>query len=224
MKAFAYLRVSGKGQIEGDGLTRQEESIRNYAALNGITVEKVFADEGVSGTLETRPALAEMMVSLEMNGHGVKSVIIERVDRLARDLMIQEAIINDLQSRGFNLISVHEGSDLLSGDPTRTMIRQILGAVSQYDKAMIVMKLRAARDRKRLLNGKCEGRRGYSEIAPNIIAEIKRLRRKPKGGRRLTYGMIAEELNRKNLLSLNGMPFSSGLVRKIVFAHHRSVS
>ena len=34
IKAFAYLRVSGKGQVEGDGFTRQLEAIRKYATEN----------------------------------------------------------------------------------------------------------------------------------------------------------------------------------------------
>ena len=54
-----------------------------------------------------------MMVALEENGHGAKTVIIERIDRLARDLMVQEAIIADLRKKGFELVSVHDGDDLL---------------------------------------------------------------------------------------------------------------
>ena len=49
-KAFAYLRVSGKGQIEGDGFTRQLAAIKKYADANGIKIAKVFREEGISGT------------------------------------------------------------------------------------------------------------------------------------------------------------------------------
>ena len=80
MKCFAYLRVSGKGQVDGDGFDRQIKAIKNYAKANKLTIEKVYREEGVSGTLEDRPALAEMMVSLEQNGHGVIGVSGERVD------------------------------------------------------------------------------------------------------------------------------------------------
>ena len=222
MKAFGYLRVSGKGQVEGDGLIRQEQAIRDYAAANGITVEKIYREEGVSGTLEVRPALANMMVSLEANGHGVRTVIIERVDRLARDLMVQEAIIGDLQSKGFDLISVHEGSDLLSGDPTRKLVRQVLGAIAEYDKSMTVMKLRAARERARAANGKCEGRKGYAEAAPEVIQTIKALRRKRKGARRMTCEMVADELNRQGLMTLTGKSFNGQTVRNILWSPKRS--
>ena len=33
MTAISYLRVSGNGQVEGDGFTRQREAIYRYAKL-----------------------------------------------------------------------------------------------------------------------------------------------------------------------------------------------
>ena len=52
IKAHAYLRVSGKGQVERDGFTRQLRAIREYAAGHDIKIEKVFREEGVSGTMQ----------------------------------------------------------------------------------------------------------------------------------------------------------------------------
>ena len=212
MKAYGYVRVSGKGQVEGHGLERQEKAIRDYAEAHGIEIVKIFREEGVSGTLKDRPALAAMFVELETNGHGVKTILIEKVDRLARDLMVQEITIGDLKKHGFDLISVAEGEDLLSEDPTRILIRQVMGAIAQYDKQMTVLKLRAARERKRAKEGKCEGRKGYSEAAPDILKEVKRLRRKPKGMKRKSYKAIAEELNRQGMLTLMGRAWTGGNV------------
>lgn len=214
IKAFGYIRVSGKGQIKGDGLARQESTIADYAQKNGINITHVFKDQGVSGTLANRPALSDMLVALEQN--GVKTVIIERLDRLARDLMIQEAIISDLQSKGFKLISVHDGKDLLCDDPTRKLVRQVLGAIAEYEKAMTVLKLRAARERKRIKNGKCEGRKGYREIAPDIIREIKRLRRKPKGQKPMPFNQIAGKLNEAGFVTASGKPFTGNNVSTIL--------
>jgi DNA invertase Pin-like site-specific DNA recombinase len=215
-KAYGYIRVSGKGQVDGDGLIRQEKAIRDYAKANEITIERIFREEGVSGTDEIRPALAELMLSLEENGDGIKTVLIERVDRLARDLMIQEAIINDLKKSGFDLISVIEGDDLLSDDPTRKLVRQVLGAIAEYDKSMTVMKLRAARDRKRALKGKCEGRKAYMEVMPEVVREIKRLRRKRKGLKRRTFRQIAEELNQQGLKTMTGKIWTGQLVQNVL--------
>ncbi len=129
--------------------------------------------------------------------------------------MIQEAIISDLQSRGFKLISVHDGKDLLSDDPTRKLVRQVLGAIAEYEKAMTVLKLRAARDRKRIKNGKCEGRKAYSEIAPDIIRQIKRLRRKPKGQKPMPFNQIADKLNETGFVTASGKSFTGNNVSTI---------
>src|SRR5260370_292909 len=108
IKAFAYLRVSGKGQLDGDGFTRQRAAIESYAKAHGIKIVRFFEELGVSGTkdMDARPALQETLVALLSN--GVKTVLIEKLDRLARDLMVQEAIIKDLKKQGFELISVAE--------------------------------------------------------------------------------------------------------------------
>ena len=215
-KAYGYLRVSGQGQVDGDGPIRQEKAILDYAAANDIAIEYIFREEGVSGTLEQRPALARLLVDLEENGHGIQTVIIERMDRLARDLMVQEAIIADLQKKGFDLISVTEGADLLSEDPTRKLVRQVLGAISEYDKTMVVLKLRAARERKRIKTGKCEGRKSYTEVMPEVIREIRRLRRKGKGKKQRTYQMVAEELNSQGCKTMTGKAFNAQVVVNIL--------
>ncbi len=214
-KAFAYLRVSGKGQIKGDGFLRQQTAIRKFAKSHSIELCHVYREKGVSGTLENRPALADLMIDLEQNGHGVKTIIIEKVDRLARDLMVQETIIADLQAKGFDLVSATEGDDLLSNDPTRKLVRQVLGAISEYEKKMIVLKLRAARERKRAKTGKCEGRKGYHEAAPEVLQEIKRLRRKQKGKKCLSFEKIASKLNNEGFISTTGKPFTGKNVSAI---------
>ena len=80
--------------------------------------------------LASRPALLEMMEALHSN--GVKLVLLEKLDRLARDLMIQETIIGDLRKYGFELVSVIE-PDLCQDDPTRKLMRQIIGAIAEYE-------------------------------------------------------------------------------------------
>jgi DNA invertase Pin-like site-specific DNA recombinase len=68
-----------------------------------------------------------MMTALHSN--GTRLVLIEKLDRLARDLMVQETIIGDLRKNGFELISVAE-PDLLQDDPSWRLMRQIFGAIA----------------------------------------------------------------------------------------------
>lgn len=219
MKAYAYLRVSSKGQVEGDGLTRQMKAIEDYVKANGIEVVDTFSDEGISGTMENRPALAELLVALEDDtGNGVKTVLIERMDRLARDLLVQETIAHDMQKMGVRLISVCDGEDLLSEEPTRRLVRQVLGAIAEYDKTVMVLKLRVARERIRAKTGKCEGRKGYNEISPGVLEELRKLRLvKP----RLTRRDMAACLNEKGLKSCGGDPFSETTVRNLLHRYGR---
>ena len=109
--------------------------------------------------------------------NGVRTVLIERLDRLARDLMIQEHIIQDLQRRGIALVSVAE-PDLCSDDPTRKLMRQIMGAIAEYDKAMVVLKLRGARQRAKAKTGRCEGAKPYGTKAgeSDVLDRMRTLR------------------------------------------------
>ena len=79
-KAFAYLRVSGKSQVHGDGFPRQLEAIKRYAKSNDIRIIEVFHEKAVGGAteLENRPALMTLMEALESN--GTKLVLIDKLD------------------------------------------------------------------------------------------------------------------------------------------------
>lgn len=189
--AFVYLRVSGKGQVDGDGFTRQLAAIRKYAAANDIRIVKVFREEGVSGKtdLENRPALQELLAALHSN--GTRLVLIEKLDRLARFLTVQESILQDFRHKGFELISVTE-PDMCSDDPTRTLMRQVLGAFFEYERTMIVTKLRGARQRVKAQTGRCEGVKpyGYLDSEQPVLARMQALR-----GSGMAFDAIADTLN-----------------------------
>jgi DNA invertase Pin-like site-specific DNA recombinase len=186
--AFAYLRVSGRSQIKGDGFPRQRETVRAYAREHGIRIVKVFEEKGVGGATEweDRPAWAEMVGAL----NGVKVVIIERLDRLARELFIQEYILRDLKQRGVTLVSVHEQD--IDSNPERILFRQIMGAIAQYDKTMVVLKLRGARQRMKTATGRCEGRKPFG-AKPGEAAVRDRIRSMREAGS--TLQSICDALN-----------------------------
>jgi DNA invertase Pin-like site-specific DNA recombinase len=211
VKAFGYLRVSGKGQIEGDGFTRQMKAIRDYAAAHDIKITKVFREEGVSGAVENMDRLAWRDLMATLHSNGVRTILIERLDRLARDLMVQEAAIADLQRNGFTLISAAE-PDLMANDPTRVLMRQLLGAVAQYDKSQIVAKLRGARMRKKAKEGRCEGRKpfGYYEGEEKVLERIRTLRNEGLG-----FDRIAARMNEENIVTRTGKPWHGVVINRI---------
>ena len=93
----------------------------------------------------------EMMKYCKDN--SIDTIVVENTDRLARDLITMETAFMYLTSKlGYNLISVANPETFLENTPTQTIIRQILGAISQFEKSQIVEKLKGARERKSKLN------------------------------------------------------------------------
>ena len=211
-KAHAYLRVSGKGQVEGDGFTRHFKAIKGIRGGASDQDRQRVREEGVSGTkdLENRPALMDLMTALHSN--GVKLVLVEKLDRLARDLMIQETIIGDLRKNGFDLISVAE-PDLLQDDPSRKLMRQIFGAIAEYEKTMIVLKLRGARLRVKAKDGRCEGRKpyGFFEGEAEVLKRIKVLRAEGLG-----FDRVAAKLNEESIPTRSGKPWHGVVINRIL--------
>ncbi|MGE5647673.1 MAG: recombinase family protein [Acidobacteriota bacterium] len=212
LKAFGYLRVSGKAQIEGDGFDRQEAAIRAYARAHGIKMVKVFKELGISGTkdISSRPGFIAMMEAL--HGDGVKLVLVESLGRLARDLMVQESILHDLKRNGFELISVAE-PDLCGDDPSRKLMRQIMGAFHEYEKQMIVVKLRGARQRKKAKQGSCEGRKAYGHF-PGEADTLKRMKELAASG--MTATGIAAALRAEGRKTRSGGDWLQPTVSKIL--------
>ena len=219
-EALAYLRVSGKGQINGDGFPRQREAIRRYAKAGGIEVIEEYRDEGVSGTkdLDHRDGLSDLMAHIHTN--GVRLVLVEWADRLARDLMVSEILLAEFRKLGVQVVAADSGTDLTvsDDDPTRKLIRQVLGAVAEFDKSVLVAKLKAARIRKRRVSGRCEGRKpfGTRPGEAETLALIRRLRRKPRGGARLSFDAIAARLNEMNVRTRSGKRWAGGTVYGIL--------
>jgi DNA invertase Pin-like site-specific DNA recombinase len=112
-KAVSYVRVSGKGQADGDGPERQRQAIARFAKSSGLLVVEEYSDLGVSGTKELadRPGLARLLDRIESN--GVRVVVVERADRVARDLMVQEVIVGQFAKLGARIITC-DGVDLTS--------------------------------------------------------------------------------------------------------------
>jgi DNA invertase Pin-like site-specific DNA recombinase len=219
-QAFGYCRVSGKSQIDKDGFIRQEQSIRQYAKAHNIEVAQFFREEGVSGTTDetARPAFQQMLS--EILKDGVRLIVIERLDRLAREYRIQETLLIYLVSKGIELISAATEENVtqaVMADPMKKALVQIQGVFAELEKSLLVKKLKAARDRKRDADGKCEGRKSYKEIAPHIIKEISLLRRKHKGVRRMPFDKVAMMLNERGHRTVDGKLFTGNNVSVILY-------
>jgi len=200
---FSYLRVSGKGQIDGDGFKRQRDTVAKYAKANRLEIAQEFRDEGVSGTKEAldRPGLTDLFVALKAN--GVRTVVVENATRIARDLMVSEIILAEFRKLGVKVISADGGVDLTLGndDPTGKLVRQILAAVSEWEKCLIVQKLRASRLRLRREGRRCEGRKPYGETPEEqaVVEKMKAWRQQ-----KVSFAEIAAKLNAEGVQTSTG--------------------
>ena len=216
-KAYGYLRVSSRGQMNGDGFERQETEIRRYAEKHNVDLTKIFRED-ISGTKgeDERPEFKTMVSELLRN--GCKTIIVERLDRLAREYRIQETLLIYLASKGITLISAATEEDVtlsIQEDPMKKALIQMQGIFSELEKNLLVKKLRVARERKRDSNGKCEGRKTIAESNPELIAEIKRLRRKPRKAKRRTWIQIAEMLNEAGFRNSEGNELTDKAIHSI---------
>ena len=152
-KLIGYARVSTDVQVEhGLGLEVQEQALRAWAKAQGHQLVEVLRELGVSGTKELadRPALADALDAIRHRRAG--GVVVVRLDRLARDLVLQEQLLAEVRRLDAEVFSTSAGeAGYLKDDPddpSRKLIRQILGAVSAYEREMTSLRLRSGRRRK----------------------------------------------------------------------------
>ena len=178
--AVSYLRVSGDSQIAGDGFPRQRGSILKYASTHEIEIVEEFCEEGVTGKMELEGRAALSSCLQYIREHEITLVIVESSDRLARDMIVAEVLIREFQKINVRVISASGGIDLTAGDdsnPTAKLIRQILAAVSEFDRCVINLKLKGARARIKE-HGRLPGQKNYS---PNPVLNSNAEGRKPFG-------------------------------------------
>jgi DNA invertase Pin-like site-specific DNA recombinase len=216
--AIAYLRTSSAANVgvDKDSDRRQREAITAFAKRGGYELVAEFYDAAVSGAdaIDSRPGFTATLERIE--GNGVRTIIVETASRFARDLMVQEVGHAKLRERGIDLIAADNPGSFIDDTPTAKLVRQVLGAISEFDKAMTVAKLRGARERKRRDTSKCEGRKSHLELNPALVALVRQLRRRrPKGGQR-SLREISTELAARGLMNERGNAFSAASIASML--------
>lgn len=221
MKLAGYCRVSTDNQKDEGTIEIQKQSLAEYARTHRHELVKVFCDEGISGGLEERPALSELFSYIEEHPetHGV---LIFKLDRLARDLYIQEHLIRKLEDHGVKLYSIKE-PHLDSSDPMRKAFRQFMGIVSELEKAFITMRLSGGRINKARNGGYAGGATPYGYKTKDKELEIDREKAdtvraifKMKRHKRMGLREIARELNNLAIPTARGGKWYAGTVKYIL--------
>lgn len=218
IEAVGYIRTSSPTNVgeDKDSKVRQMTAIGAFAKRAGYTIAEGdwFYDPAVKGAdaIQDRPGFARMLERIA--GNGVRTVIVEDASRFARDLIVQLTGHDHLKTLGVTLIAANAPEHFLEDTPTATLVRQVLGAIAQFEKATLVTKLKAARDRKKAKTGKGQGRYSMLERNPYVVQAAKRLfEERPIPSLReiadalATQGHVAKE---------SGNPFSTSVVQKML--------
>ncbi len=205
--AMGYTRVSGKGQEDGDGPERQRLAIQRYADAHDITIDKWFHDTQTGkDKWELRAGWTAMLAAL----NGTRVILVEKMDRVAREVLISELIMADLKKREITLLTA-SGEDSSDESPERVMFRQLLSVFASYERASICAKLRSARQRKKDETGRCEGRKPYgARDGESVILDLIR------SMRALPAAEISDGLNRRGYKTRYGLDWRPETIRKIL--------
>ena len=217
-KAVGYLRVSSKGQLKGAGLDDQQKAVERCAKKNGFTIVRYYK-EAKTGTTDDREQLTEMIADLIAN--GVKTIVVDALDRLARDLNVQMLLLAKLESEGITLLNALTGDDVTAAmreDPMARAMIQIQGVFGELEKNLIVRKLKRRRIEMRKETGRCEGRKpfGWTPAEKSTLNYMQQVARKPRGGQKLSFQQIADTLNQDGHSTRSGKPWKRGTVHAIL--------
>ena len=143
-RAALYARIS-----TSDGQTTENQLLHLHeaAARLGWTVVAIHRDEGISGTRgrDQRPGLDALMKGVARGQYDV--VAAWSVDRLGRSLSDLVAFLGELQGRGVDLFLHQQALD--TGTPSGRMLFQLLAVFSEFERSMIVSRVRAGLERTR---------------------------------------------------------------------------
>ncbi|MFF8414919.1 recombinase family protein [Streptomyces omiyaensis] len=147
MRLAGYIRVSTGSQLDGFGLEDQERIVRRWTRDHGHRLVKLFVEKAVPGTVagDERPELADALLWIEEK--KVQGIVAPNLDRLARELVVQEAALAQCWTHGGRAFMADQGEILPDDpeDPMRTAMRQMMGVFAQLDRGMTVAKLRRGR-------------------------------------------------------------------------------
>lgn len=165
----AYLRVSTDRQAEdGYGLDVQHKTITDWAKTNKRRIAVWARDEGVTGKLAERDGWADVEDAITTGRAG--GVVVPKLDRLARDILVQETLMQAIWKLGGEVYSCAPDENNLRDDPedpTRKLVRRMLGLINEYERDMIALRMRRGRRLKASRGGYAYGSPAFGQRSVN---------------------------------------------------------
>lgn len=216
--AVAYVRVSTDEQHLGP--EAQRAAVEAWAAREGVAVLGWFTDHGVSGAapLDKRPGLAAALDAAA--AHGADLVVAKR-DRVARDTMLAAMVERMVERAGGRVVSA---DGVGNGDtPEAALMRAMVAAFAEYERALIAARTRAALAAKRA-KGERVGSVPYgSKLAADgcTLAPVEGERAAIDAARELrasglSLRAVADALAARGMVSRNGRPFHAQQIARLL--------
>jgi DNA invertase Pin-like site-specific DNA recombinase len=142
-----YARVS---TLNNQDPEMQLAELREYAARRGWQIVEEFTDQGVSGCKESRPALNRLMAGACRRRFD--AIVVWKIDRFGRSLKHLVNALAELAALGVAFVSLRDNLDLST--PSGRLMFQIIGAMAEFERALIQERVRAG-----LRNARAKGRK-----------------------------------------------------------------
>jgi len=128
----------------------QLSELREYAGRRGWQIIEEFTDQGVSGCKESRPALNRLMS--DACRRRFDAILVWKIDRFGRSLKHLVNSLAELAALGVAFISLRDNLDLST--PSGRLMFQIIGAMAEFERALIQERVRAG-----LRNSRSKGKK-----------------------------------------------------------------
>ena len=222
---YGYIRVSTETQSEkGGGLDVQRAALRKYAQENGITIERIFEDAGISGTKESRPALDELLMETIKKDDVI---IVHNTSRLWRSIFAQATVMKAVEQAGANIRSIDEPNfDIYKyqKDPENFMICGMMGMLDQWERMTIARKLARGRTNKANKGDKPSGVCPYGyrytadkkhvEPNPDEVPALRLMFSEAQKG--TSMAQIAQILTDRGMMTRKGTEWNRGTVNNLL--------
>ncbi len=159
-----YARVS---TLHNQDPEMQLSELREYAMRRGLAVAAEYVDQGISGSTDFRPALNKLMT--DAHRRQFDAVLVWKIDRFGRFLKHLVNTLTELSARGVAFVSLRDNIDLST--PSGRLMFQIIGAMAEFEKALIQERVRAG-----IKNARAKGRRIGRPIVHVDSGKVARMR------------------------------------------------
>jgi site-specific DNA recombinase len=145
MAVAVYMRVSTEEQRERQTIALQRDFAERYCSLHGLTVARMYADDGLTGTVpfDRRPEASQVLRDARLKKFD--QVLVYKLDRLGRDTRLILEAVAELEKQGVRVKSMTEEFDTATASG-RLMLTMLSGFAA-HERDVIRERSMAGTDR-----------------------------------------------------------------------------